>query len=149
MCKDRHSERQNPAGIEEDRELDFHGDNAWYVLAHVIPHLRLSDYDKQVMRWCYEGGWELKSDGETLVKDMFLDGKIKDPAGVVHDYINRVEGHRTPDGHVWTVWESNALYRRIKKALGAGWWLRWRRWIGVTGSFLKWWRSGWKWWQKP
>jgi hypothetical protein len=121
-------------------QLKWDGDNSWFLVDFVIPNLKLSDDDKRVMRWAYENGWEEKSDGETGVKDMFLGGVIKDPAGVVHDYINRVQNHTTPDGHKWTARESNALYRRIKKALGAGFRLRWRRWIGLTLSSWKWWK---------
>lgn len=113
-------------------------DNRWFLCSILIPNLRLSDGDKQVLRWAYgcDGGksWELESDGETAVADAFLDGVIKDPAGVVHDYINRVPGHKTPDGKVWTAWQANAVYRRVKKALGMGFRHRWRRWLGLTIS---------------
>ncbi len=121
------------------RPLELNGDNSWFVVDYLIPNLNLSDYDKKVMTWAYMLGWEMKSDGESLVKDMFMDGVIKDPSGVTHDFINRVENHTTPDGRKWTARESNALYRRIKKALGAGFRLRWRRWIGLTISIWKWW----------
>ena len=46
---------------EQDNTLDFDGDNAWYVLQYVIPFLRLSDYDKQVMRWAYGADGESRN----------------------------------------------------------------------------------------
>ena len=117
------------------------GDNRHLVLDVLVPTFRLTQDDKQVIRWVYEfvpeeegKTFEQTSDGETMVKDNFLDGVIKSVAGVTHDGINRIPNHVTPDGHVWTVWESNALYRRIKKAEGAGFRLRWRRWAGLTIS---------------
>ena len=124
-----------------DKKLSWDGDNAWFVLDFLLPNLNLSQEDKKVVRWAYANKYEQKSDGETVVKDVFLDGKIKSPAGVTHDYVRRVWGHKTPDGHVWTAWESNALYRRIQKALGGGFRLRWRRWAGLTLSIPYWWHQ--------
>ena len=125
-------------------DLDWDGDNRGFVCAWVVPNLKLSPADRQVLCWAYgcDGGksWEAESDGETVVSDMFLGGKIKSPAGVAHDYINRVPGHKTPDGHVWTAWESNALYRRVQAALGLTFRARWRRWLGLTIFSLWWWR---------
>lgn len=125
--------------------LDYAGDNSDFI-SIFIPVLKLTPYDKRVMMWAYgklgsDKSYEMESDGETVVKDMFLDGAVKSPAGVTHDYINRVKGHRTPDGKVWTAWECNALYRRVMKALGYGYRLRWRRWLGVTLTQWKWWRK--------
>jgi hypothetical protein len=132
-------------------DLSWDGDNRAFI-CKLVPNLDLCDYDKQVMRWAYgcdDGeSSELKSDGETVVADKFLNGVIKSPAGVVHDYINRVLRHTTPDGKVWTAFESNALYRRIQKALGMTFRARWRRWFGLTISYLygfvpglpQWWR---------
>lgn len=119
-------------------DLAWNKDNREFIF-DFLESLDLSEQDKQVIRWAYEDGWEKRSDGETWVADKFLGGIIKDPAGVVHDYINRVKGHTTPDGHVWTAWEANALYRRTKKALGSSWTLRWRRWLGITISIPLWW----------
>lgn len=125
-------------------DLSWDGDNRVFILNHIIPHLDLPDSDKQVMRWAYQFGYELESDGETVVKDMFLNGVIKSPAGVTHDYLNRVPGHRTPDGKVWSRWAANRIYRDIHKALGSDFRLRWRRWLGLTISgyipFITWWR---------
>jgi len=128
-----------------DIKMTWSGDNRLVMTHVIIPNLRLSTEDKRVMIWAYESGYEIISDGETCVADMFLDGVIKDPAGVVHDAINRVPLHITPyDARRWTCAESNALYRRIKKALGAGFRHRWRRWLGLTLAHyiygLDWWR---------
>ena len=127
-------------------ELSWDGDNRKFLCRWLIPNLKLSDDDKQIMTWCYgchdpkAKNWETVSDGETLVHDMFMNGVIKSPAGVCHDYINRVYNHITPDGHKWTPREANALYRRIAKALGYSFRLRWRRWLGITISSEYWWR---------
>lgn len=128
---------------ETERRLSWHGDNSWYI-ASILPSLRLSDADKRVLRWAYglDGGksYELESDGETVVCDLYLDGIIKAPPGVCHDYVNRVPGHETPDGHRWTPWQANALYRRVCKAFGYSFGVRWRRWLGLSISYCKWWK---------
>lgn len=138
------------------------GDNAAWLKEHVIPGLRLSEYDKRVMIMAYDSGIEKESDGETGVEDDFRGGTIKSPAGVVHDYINRVKNHTTPDGKVWTPAQANALFLRIKKAQWdfetrqkidrgdinrltripraiRGFCQRWRRWAAVTVSVRSWW----------
>ena len=119
--------------------LSWDGDNRWWICSFLIPNLKLSDIDRAVMYWTYgwrEGkSWEMESDGETLVRDYFMDGKIKNPAGVVHDALNRIKDHTTKDGHVWTVYEANAIYRRIQTALGATPCLAWRRWAGLNISY--------------
>lgn len=126
------------------QDLRYHGDNSEFVVLSVLPFLKLSEYDKQVMRWAYgydgeKKNYELESDGETGVKDYFLNGDIKSPAGVVHDYINRVPEHTTPDGKVWTRQQSNQLYLRIAKALGYPPLLRWRRWAFLSLTRF-WWK---------
>jgi len=128
-----------------DDKLAWDADNSWFVCGILIPNLKLSDDDKQIMMWAYgqppiTHSYEQISDGETVVKDMFLNGLIKSPAGVSHDFINRIPLHTTPDGHKWTAWQANTLYRRIMKALGYSFITRWDRWIGVTISKRVWWR---------
>ena len=130
-----------------DRVLDWKADNRWFVIDILLPSLNLRGYDKKVMRWAYDHDtgienmtFEQLCDGETLVKDKFLDGIIKSPAGVGHDYLNRTPNHQTPDGHIWTPWQANALYLRILKSLGYGFRARWRRWLGVTISSNYWWK---------
>ena len=119
------------------------GDNSDFVVDHLLPFLHLSDADKQVLKWAYgkdgeKKSYELESDGETGVKDYFLSGSIKSPAGVVHDYINRVPGHTTPDGRIWTRQESNNLYLRVAKAIGYPFLLRWRRYLFLTITSFWW-----------
>ena len=121
------------------------GDNSGYVVG-MLPLLKLSEKDKYIIRWAYGKevpykSWEQESDGETLVKDWYLNGSMKNPAGVVHDALNRAYKHRTPDGHVWTWWEANAIYFRIQVALGSGYRLAVRRWFGLTISVFSWWRK--------
>ncbi len=106
--------------------------------------LDLSDADKQVIRYAYgfDGelrSYEMESDGETKVKDYFLNGAIKSIQGVVHDYLNRVPAHTTPDGHTWTRQESNNIYYRISKATGYPFMLRARRWSFLSVSWF-WWK---------
>jgi len=148
-------------------------DNSDFVIGELLDDLCLSEPIKQMLRWAYGEdqtcrlfdpkavSYEILSDGETLVEDWFLDGIIKNPAGVAHDYGNRVPFHRTPDGHRWSAWELNSMYRHIQKALWIwdgkrksedlniltgslrsfrGFRLRWRRWLGVTVSAWKWYR---------
>ncbi len=126
-------------------------DNSGFIVDEWLPKLELSDADCQVIKWAYghgeEKSYELESDGESGVHDTFLNGQMKDPAGVTHDYINRVvrDGvkHKTPDGKVWTCQESNNLYYRIKEAKGDAWRLRRRRWAGLAVSgFLGRWIPG-------
>ena len=125
-------------------DLHYDGDNSEFVILAVLPFLHLSDYDKQVVRWAYgyDGeprSYELESDGETGVKDYFLGGSIKCPAGVCHDFINRILDHTTADGKVWKRQQSNQLYLRLAKSLGYPPMLRWRRWMFLS--------STWFWWQ--
>ena len=123
----------------------YDGDNSEFIVYHIIPFLKLSAYDKCVVKWAYGVGekksYELESDGETGVKDYFLNGAVKCPAGVVHDYINRVPVHTTPDGRTWTRQQSNRLYLRIAKALGYPPLLRWRRFLFLSATRF--------WWKKP
>lgn len=142
--------------LAEEMKLTWEGDNSKYMIHFLIPNLDLSEYDKAVMTWAYGGeslgkkekhSYEMDSDGESSVEDRFLNSVCKSPAGVSHDYINRVPHHMTPDGHVWTATESNALYLRIKKALGAGFRHRWRRYLALQATgwlppyFKGWWRA--------
>ena len=145
------------AHIAEDHltrgKLTWDGDNSWFVAGWLVPNLKLSTEDKAVMDWAYGWpngkSWEMESDGETLVKDWFMRGAIKNPAGVVHDALNRAPRHATPDQHEWTAMQSNALYRRVQRALGASLRLAWRRWAGLTISYWvgclpgvpNWWRK--------
>lgn len=126
-------------------KLSYDGDNGCFMVNQIIPNLILSDYDKQVLRWSYgydeeAKSYELDSDGETFVKDLFFGGKIKSPNGVGHDYLNRVPGHTTPDGKEWTRQETNNFYKRVSKAIGYPWFVRNRRWFYLTLS-RSWWRK--------
>ncbi len=126
-------------------ELSWNGDNVDFMVHTLIPNLKLSNFDKYIMTWAYEEGWEMISDGETIVKDTFLNGVIKCPAGVIHDAINRCDDHTTPGNgvfpeKVWGVMATNAIYYRIHRALGTGWFLRVRRWVVVSVSWFQWWR---------
>ncbi len=118
---------------DQDDRLDWDADNYWFVRT-VIDNLKVSEYYKQVLHWAYKAGYEMLSDGETLVRDEFMRGRIKSPAGVGHDYINRTPVHTTPDGHTWTCQESNNFYLAVKKALGSSFFVRWSRYIGLTVS---------------
>ena len=126
--------------------LLWDGDNSDFILGTILPALHLSDADKQVVEWAYTAWPELDgktyeqdSDGETVVRDMFVGGAIKCPAGVVHDTINRMPHHQTPDGKVWTRMESNGLYLRVAKSLGYTIPLRWRRYLFLSATWF-WWR---------
>ena len=143
--------------LHEDPDITWDGDNREVVQHILIPNLALSDDDKATMQWAYAEGYELRSDGETAVPDRFMrhggkylrlsprKPKLKSPAGVTHDAVNRVPDHRTPDGQQWTIPQANGLYRRVMKALnkvdpGSYYWLvRYRRWLGVT-TYRGWWR---------
>ena len=108
--------------------------------------LKLNPYDKQVIRWAYgrdgsDRNYEIESDGETFVKDLFADGLIKSPAGVGHDYPNRVLFHETPDMHIWTPAQDNFLYLRLMYAIGYPLWRALWRWRGVTWSRKHWWKE--------
>lgn len=142
--------------LADEMKLTWDGDNSQYMLHFLIPNLALSDYDKAVLTWAYGGealgkkekkSYEKDSNGESSVRDRFLNGKCKNPAGVSHDYINRVPHHMTPDGHIWTASESNAFYLRVKKALGAGFRHRWRRYLAL--QFTAWLPLALKGWWRP
>ena len=127
-----------------DINLSWDGDNSFFIVEILIPSLDLSDDDKHHlgMAYGYNGevkSYELESDGETLVKDLFLNGKIKAPQGVGHDYINRVPKHTTPDGKVWTRQQANNFYYRISRAIGYPFSLRLRRWLALTLTTY-WWK---------
>ena len=125
-------------------QLDYNGDNSKFLALSIFPFLQLNKYDKRVLRWAYgldeeDHSYEMESDGETIVADLFLGGIIKSPAGVAHDYINRVPGHETPDFNIWSRYDANALYLRISKAIGYPFRLRYRRWLAVT-AWPFWWK---------
>ena len=129
---------------EQKVELSWDGDNSYFVVQILLPNLDLSDDDKHhlAMAYGYNGekkSYEPDSDGETIVKDFFLNGKIKAPQGVAHDYINRVPNHTTPDGKVWTRQQSNNFYYRISRAIGYPFAVRFRRWLALTLTSY-WWR---------
>lgn len=130
--------------LHEHHEVTFDGDNRKFIVLSILPVLDLSNADKQVIRWAYgydgsDRSYEIESDGETIVKDYFMGGKLKSPQGVTHDYINRVIGHTTPNGQIWKRQESNNLYLRIAKAAGYPPLLRWVRWAGVS-AYPFWWK---------
>jgi len=153
----------NPKDIEADLDhdiyLDWNADNSTYILHMLIPNLKLKPFEKQLMRWAYGADWEpnwvdsngdsvpfeFLSDGETGVEDEYWNGKIKSPAGVAHDFGNRIvtKGvkHRLPSGEVIKMWKLNRSYRRIMKALPGSYGLveRWGRWFGVT-LYTHWWK---------
>ena len=127
-------------------ELGWDKDNSDFILGTILPVLHLSDADKRVISWAYSPWpilngktYEHVSDGETLVRDLFIGGAIKSPAGVAHDFLNRIPNHTTPDGHKWTRSQANRLYLRVMKAIGYPFMLRWRRYLGVAVTRF-WWR---------
>jgi len=127
--------------------LCWGGDNRALVehVLHMIPDM---DTDiRQVILWAYGFGdspcsFEGMSDGSTVVDDVFMGGLIKEPYGVAHDMIFMLHhiGLPTPDGHVWTWWQSNRFYRRAMRVLSPTFSMRASlRWFGLTvGSIFVW-----------
>ena len=137
-----------PAG--GSKPLDYDGDNRRFVIEDWLTRLNAPDDVYQVIRWAYgyDGeldSWEMRSDGSTIVPDRSMNGLLKEPPGVGHDYLNRVAYHITPDDHEWTCAATNRWYRRAMAVYGYHPLRRWVRWIGLTVSGwmpgrLSWWR---------
>ena len=139
------------AGQDGESSLDWNGDNSIFVVQDWLPRLNAPSDVLKVIRWAYgyDGSphsWEMLSDGSTIVSDEAMNGLIKGPPGVAHDYLNRTPNHQTPDEHTWTCAQTNRLYRRACKVFGYSWLRRWVRWVGlqVTGYMipgrLSWWK---------
>lgn len=112
------------------KKITWEGDNRIFVIEYLLPHLYLPEDIRQVIRWAYgyDGGfdgsgesYEQRSDGSSVVGDILLLGKLmKDPVGVGHDVLFELHDKRmpTPDGHYWTLRETNNWYQRGYEAFG-------------------------------
>ena len=125
--------------------LEWDADNAGFVCDVLLPQLGITGDVEKVICWAYgrDGGWpsyERISDGSSLVADLFLGGKIKEPFGVGHDFLYELNRlcMADPSGRQWTKLEADAWYRRAAAAFG----FRWRarvRWIGLQlGGWRAW-----------
>lgn len=125
--------------------ISWHADNRMFVIEEYIPRLKCPPDVLQVLRWAYGYDGEAKSyehasDGSTAVPDRSLNGLIKEPPGVGHDYLNRVKDHCTPDGHIWTIAETCRWYRRALIAFGYAPLHARLREFGLLVSSPFWWR---------
>lgn len=126
-----------------NRKLNWDGDNRKLVVEEILPLLELRPSVFQVIRWAYgydgsDRSYEMESDGSSVVPDIFVGGKIKEPYGVGHDSLFINAGLPDPSGHVWTWWGANRWYRHALLDFGLP--VRaWVRWTGLTiGSLPKW-----------
>lgn len=106
-----------------ERGLTWDGDNRVFVIEVLLPILPVRDNTRRIIRWAYgydgsDRSYEQESDGSSVVKDWFMLGLIKEPPGVGHDYINRVNEHTTPDGHKWTPMQSIFWYYKAMRDFG-------------------------------
>jgi len=117
-------------------------DHREFVLTVLLPHIiRPRPSVEQVIRWAYEAGYELKSNGSSVVPDVTWPfGRVKDPGGVGHDWLHWLQrnGLADPRGHRWTRMESINWYRDamldFKRPVRAR-----VRWLGlVLGSWWDW-----------
>ena len=118
-------------------------DHREFVLTVLLPHIiRPRPSVEQVIRWAYEAGHELRSDGSSVVPDVTWPfcARIKDPGGVGHDWLHWLQrnGLADPRGHRWTRMESIHWYRDamldFKRPVRAR-----VRWLGlVLGSWWDW-----------
>lgn len=129
--------------------LTYNGDNRRFVVEEWLPELDSPEDVRQVIRWAYgydgsDRSYEMESDGSSIVPDFSMNGIIKEPVGVGHDFLNRVMNHITPDGHKWTMKETCDWYRSGMKVYNYGPIRRWFRWTGLMLSanipFIGWWK---------
>jgi hypothetical protein len=125
--------------------LTWHGDNREFVIEYMLPSLRMPRDVRQVLRWAYgydgsDHSYEMASDGSTFVPDAFMLGRIKEPPGVGHDYLNRVPNHTTPDGKAWTSAQSCEWYRKAMLAFNYSKTKARIRYWGLMLSRPFWWR---------
>ena len=118
---------------------EWHRDHRDYVIGRIIPSMRLSSKVRRIAVEAYLAGYEMVSDGSSVVPDQW---NWKDIWGVMHDYIFYLHrmGRADAYGHKWTLAEANAAYRDGWIASGhtaRGW--AW--WVGLTaGSWWIWYR---------
>lgn len=139
----------NPPSAIQDPQfplpIGWAADNRRFVIEDWLPHLCAPPDVLQVIRWAYGYDGEVKSyehasDGSTGVPDRAMNGLIKEPAGVAHDYLNRCPRHITPDGHRWTMLETCAWYRRALIVFGYHPAHARLRQLGLVISSPCWWR---------
>lgn len=124
--------------------LRWDGDNRKFVIETLLHLLPISVEVRQVLRWAYgydgaDRSYEMESDGTSVAPDWFMLGRIKEPPGVGHDYLNRVKNHTTPDGFKWSAMASNVWYWRAMRDFGYTRPHRLVRWIGLTITIPFWW----------
>ena len=132
-----------------DLNLTWDGDNRYYVVERLLPIMPLRPEVRQIIRWAYgydgtDRSYEKDSDGSSIVPDVFLQGKIKEPYGVGHDWICslRRESRTDPVGHIWKWREGIKWYFMALQDFGYP--IRaWERRIGLY-SF-----SWWYWFVRP
>ena len=114
----------SPARLDE---LAWNGDNAKFVVEDILPRiLTLGPETREVIRFAYgydlppdfalQGSYEAISDGSSDCPNEFMDGFIKEPQGVGHDWLYELHrlGLADPKGHVWTFNEANIWYARAE-----------------------------------
>lgn len=125
--------------------LEVDGDNRKFIVEHLIPFLPLRPEVRQVIRWAYgydgaDRSYEMESDGSTVVPDWFMMKRLKEPPGVGHDYLNRVEFHVTPDLHMWTAKQSCDWYRMALIDFGYTGIHALNRWFWLILTIPFWWK---------
>ena len=108
-----------------EHTLCWDGDNSDFVVNHLLPVMDLHAEVRQVVRWAYGFdstivSWEAFSDGSSVVIDHFLNGIIKEPPGVGHDWLYHLLKTQTPDPskHFWTRKEADKWYYRACRDFG-------------------------------
>lgn len=119
-------------------EEEWGKDHRDWVLGVLLPMVRPPGDLARLIQMAYESGAEQDSDGSTIIADRtYPFGNIKDPVGVMHDWIFKLhhQGSPDPDGHYWGLLEANWAYAR-------GQWAFERKWRAVAAflglSLLSW-----------
>lgn len=115
----------------------WHGDNAKLVVEVLLPAIKPRLAVAQVIRWAYGydgtlGSYEKFSNGSSIVPDVFLSGRLKEPQGVGHDWLyNLIRNNEgDPTGFKWTQRPADRWYRWAMRDFGyplRAWW----RWLGL------------------
>lgn len=112
-------------------------DHRNYVLGVVMPSMKLPAKVRRIVVEAYLAGYELVSDGSSVVPDEW---NWKDIWGVMHDYIFWLHRNGLHDayGKTWTLAEANIAYREGWIASGHKF-RGWAWWLGLSlGSWYVW-----------
>ena len=131
----------HPISVPGNNPMEWNRDHSEFVLHVLLPEIRPDRESWLIAIEAYLSGLEIVSDGSSVVPDVtYRWGRIKDPAGIAHDYVFYLHRNGFADafGNKWGLCQANAMYFRLVRACG----YPFRaiiRWIGLTlGSWIPW-----------